>query len=395
MTHHTKNLKTETKLSSLGRDPLTHGRIVNTPIYPASTLVFDNLAALDSAFAGTYDKPGYARQGTPTTQALMDSIAALEGGETTVLTNTGLQAVICSLYTFLSPGDHLLIADTVYDPTRKFCNSMLKPWGVEVEYYDPALGGNISTLMRENTRVVYTESPGSLTFEMQDIPAIAAAAHDGGAIVIGDNTWGGLLNMRPFELGMDVSVQSLTKYPSGHSDLMMGAVTVRQPHAKRLQATHRTLGMCTNAQDAYYLLRGLRTLDVRLKRHEENGLKVAEWLRTRDEVQEVLHPAMPEAPAHDIFKRDFSGACGLFSVVLKPVSRKALAAMVDSLEHFAMGFSWGGYESLIVPCDPSPHRTATPWDKEGQLVRLHIGLEHPDDLIADLQAGFERMAKEA
>jgi len=329
--------------------------------------------------------------GTPTTWSLENAVAEIEGGYRCQVFPSGLAACAHAIQAFVKAGDHVLVTDSVYGPTRAYCDNVLKRFGVETTYYDPLIGSGISELIRDNTTVVFVESPGSQTFEIQDIPAIADAAHKSGAVVIMDNTWASPLFYKPFEHGVDVSVQASTKYIVGHSDVMMGTITATKEHWPAIQSCANLAGQTAGPDDVYLAQRGLRTLSVRLKQHMENGLKVAEWLKGRPEVHSVLHPALEDHPGHDLWKRDFLGASGLFSIQLKAVERNALAALLDNLELFGMGYSWGGYESLIIYADPSSYRTATKWDNTNPLLRLHIGLESPDDLIADLEAGFKRM----
>ncbi|MEP0707231.1 cystathionine beta-lyase [Parvibaculum sp.] len=379
--------KQDTLIVTAGRDPEANFGIVNPPVYHASTVLYPTLEAVK-----TRAQPvTYGRRGTPTTFALQDAIAELEGGHKTVLTSSGLSAVTTALLAHLKAGDHLLMTDSAYQPSRNFCDRVLKRYGVDVEYYDPRIGKGIEKLLRPETAVVFTESPGSVTFEVQDLPAISEAAHRAGAIVMIDNTWASPLYFRPFDHGADISIQAVTKYLCGHSDVMMGAITTTEAAWKETLADHGAIGQCAGPDDIYLVLRGLRTLSVRLERHMETGLALARWLGERSEVAQVIHPALPDHPDHAIWKRDFTGASGLFSIELKPCSEKALAAFLDDLELFGMGYSWGGFESLIIPQYPKKMRTATEWTAEGQILRLHAGLEDMEDLIADLDAGFERM----
>ncbi len=379
-------LTPQTRLVTAGREFAEHG-IVNPAVYRASTITFPDVATLNSR-----NQPYvYGRRGTPTSRAFETAVAQLEGGFDSAAAPSGLMAVTSALLAFLKSGDHLLMTDTAYHPTRHFCDTMLKGLGIETEYYDPLVGGNIRTLMKPNTRVVYCESPGSQTMEVQNVPALADAAHKGGAICVLDNTWSGGHYFRAFEHGCDVSIQAATKYIVGHSDAMLGTVTCNKSVWGQFKEAYSTMGVFAGPDDMYLGLRGLRTLDVRLERHMRNAITIAEWFRSRVEVDTVLHPALTNAPGHEIWKRDFKGSSGLFSVVLKPASDKAVAALLDGLELFGMGFSWGGYESLVVPF--VPHRTATHWTAKGPCLRFHIGLEHTDDLISDLSAGFVRMGK--
>ena len=379
--------KVDTTIVTVGRDPEANFGIINPPVYHASTILYPTVAALK----GRNTKVTYGRRGTPTTFAFQDAVAELEGGYRSLVTPSGLSACSVSLLAHLKAGDHLLVTDTVYGPTRAFCDTVLTKFGIDVEYYEPNLGAGISDLMRPTTRVVYTEAPGSQTFEMQDIPAIAKAAHAGDATVIMDNTWASPYFCQPFELGADIAIQAATKYIVGHSDVMMGTITTNEETWRDTIKAHGTIGITAGPDDIYLALRGLRTLSVRLQRHMETGILLAKWLQDRPEVSRVLHPALPTDPGHEIWKRDFKGASGLFGVILKPVSETAIAAMLDNLELYGMGYSWGGYESLIIPAYPADNRTATNWAPEGPLLRIHVGLEDPGDLIADLEAGFDRL----
>ncbi len=379
--------KQDTLIVTLGRDPDANFGVVNPPVYHASTILYPTFKALKER----KQPVTYGRRGTPTTFALQDTVAALEGGHKTVLTPSGLAAVTTALLAHVKTGDHLLMTDSAYGPSRHFCDTILKKNGVDVQYYDPRIGAGIAKLMKPNTTVVFTESPGSVTFEVQDVPAIAKAAHAGGAIVILDNTWASPLYFKPFQHGADVSIQAVTRYLCGHSDVMMGAITANEAAWPATLAAHGALGDCAAPDDVYLVLRGIRTLAVRLERHMKTGIALARWLEKRPEVLRVIHPALESHPDHAIWKRDFTGASGLFSIVLNPCSDVALAALLDDLEFFGMGFSWGGFESLIVPQDLTGIRTATTFACEGPLLRIHAGLEDPDDLIADLEAGFARL----
>jgi cystathionine beta-lyase len=388
MSKRTRKQKDLTRLVQAGREPARQHGFVNTPIYRGSTVIFPTMAALEAnnqAFT-------YGRLGTPTVRALEEAIAELEGGHRTLMTPSGLSAIATSLLAFLAAGDELLMVDSVYRPARRFCDNVLARLGVTVTYYDPLIGAGIDKLITKKTKVVFTESPGSQTFEVQDIPAIAKAAHAGGAVVILDNTWATPLYFKPFAHGADVSIQAATKYIGGHADIMLGAVTTSERTAAAIAKTHEDLGLCVGPEDVYLGLRGLRSLGVRLERHQRSGLDLARWLAGRPEVARVIHPGLPGDAGHTLWARDFTGASGLFSIVLKPVPRAKLAAMVDGLSLFGMGYSWGGFESLILPFDPSAYRTATKWQAEGPALRLHAGLEDVEDLKADLEAGFARLA---
>lgn len=384
-----KSQKQDTRLAHAGRDPARFDGFVNTPIYRGSTVLYPTLQCLE---ANDQDY-SYGRLGTPTVDALQTALAELEGGHATLLTPSGLSAISATLLSFVSSGDHILVSDSVYRPTRRFCENVLKRLGVATTYYDPLIGGGIAKLLTDKTKLVVTESPGSQTFEVQDIPAIAEAAHKRGAVVIMDNTWATPLYFKPFSHGVDVSIHAATKYIVGHADAMLGVITTNKATRSAVARTHDELGLCPGPEDVYLGLRGLRSLSVRLARHQASGLEMAEWLAGRPEVAQVIHPARPGDPGHALWQRDFTGASGLFSIVLKPCSQAALAAMLDGLTLFGMGYSWGGYESLILPFDPRSYRSATTWQVEGPALRLHIGLEDVEDLKADLDAGFARLAK--
>ena len=384
----------ETLLSVMGRDPAANHGVVNPPVYHASTILHETAAALREATFGPreYGKTYYGRYGTPTTFPLQDSIAELEKGHRCYLFGSGKAAIVAALLAFVKSGDHVLMTDSAYGPTRGLANGLLKRMGIETTFYDPGLGAGIADLMRENTSVVVGESPGSLTFEIQDFPALAEAAHERGAVLIVDNTWASPLFCQPLALGADVSIQACTKYIVGHSDAMLGAVTTTDEHVEPVRRIFEELGAAPGPDDAYLGLRGLRTLSVRLHRHQETGLALARWFQTRSEVRRVLHPALEDDPGHALWKRDFCGASSLFGVVLEPVPEPAVDAFLDSLALFGLGYSWGGYESLALPTYPWKLRDATQWDPEYPLLRIYAGLEDPDDLIADLGRGFERMA---
>ncbi|MGQ0672154.1 MAG: cystathionine beta-lyase [Hyphomicrobium sp.] len=376
-----------TRVIHAGRDPAAQHGFVNPPVYRGSTVLFPSVSALE-AKAQPYT---YGRRGTPTVRALEQAIAEIEGGAETRLTASGYQAVTSAILAFVESGDHILVVDSVYQPTRQFCDLMLAKLGVETEYYDPLIGAGIASLLRPNTRLVFTESPGSQTFEVQDIPAIASACKARGLWLLMDNTWSSPLYFKPFAHGVDVSIQAATKYIVGHADAMLGAVTSNARAARHVERSCGVLGVCPGSEETFLGLRGLRTLDVRLARHQSSGLSIARFLQERPEVARVLHPALPGDPGHALWTRDFSGASGLFSVILHPTPKSAIAAMLDGLQLFGMGYSWGGYESLVIPFDPTSYRTATHWTAEGPALRFHIGLEDVDDLKRDLTAGLERL----
>jgi cystathionine beta-lyase len=379
-------LKPDTKVTVGGRNPFAHHGYVNTPVYHASTLLYPTA----EDFLARRGQYAYGRRGTPTSEALERAIREIEGPACAgvALLPSGLAAISTAFMSVLQAGDHALVCDSAYGPARRFCDTVLARYGVTTSYYDPVIGAGIAKLMQPNTRVVFTEAPGSLTFEMQDIPAIAAVAHANGALVLMDNTWASPLYFKALEKGVDLSIQSATKYIGGHSDLMLGTVSANKETLQRLKDTAYGMGLCVGPDDMNLGLRGLRTLAVRLARHHQSGLAVARWLEQRPEVLRVLHPALPSNPGYAIWRRDFTGACGLFGVVLKPVPQKAVLAFLNALSLYGMGASWGGFESLAIPYDVTPYRTATKWAPGGPSLRFHIGLEDVSDLIADLERGF-------
>ncbi|MDE2385510.1 MAG: cystathionine beta-lyase [Alphaproteobacteria bacterium] len=379
-------LKPATRIATTARDYAEHG-MVNPAVYRASTITFPTVESLHNRSQHYV----YGRRGTPTSLAVESAIAELEGGFACKVAPSGLAAITAALLAFLKAGDHLLITDTVYAPVRHLCDSLLKGLGIETTYYDPLAGEKLRSLIQPNTKVLYLESPGSQTMEVQDVPQLSRLAHEAGAIVMIDNTWGAGHYFKAFTHGCDISIQAATKYITGHSDCMLGCVTCNEATWPRFKEVYETMGLFAGPDDMYLALRGLRTLDVRLERHQRSALAVAEWLRGRPEVETVLYPALSNAPGHALWKRDFTGACGLFSIILKPAKAEAVAAMLDGMELFSMGYSWGGFESLIVPF--KPERSATQWTTQGPALRLHIGLEHPDDLIADLASGFARLSQ--
>lgn len=390
-------MKKDTKVIRAGHDKKRNAGIVNTPVYHASTVVFENMAALHEAqekvFRQRQKHLFYGRRGTPTHWTLQEAMSDLEGAADTFLTPSGLSACTLAILGCVKTGDHMLVVDSVYEPTRSFCENFLKNFGVETTYYEAGVGAGIAALMKPNTTVVFCESPGSHTFEMQDIPAIAKAAHEKGALVLDDNTWASPLFCQPLKLGADISIQAATKYIVGHSDAMVGTISVNEAALPGVTKSVNAIGITLAPDDAYLAMRGLRTLSVRLKQHEKNGLIVAEWLEKQPNVKRVLYPALPSDPGHGLWKRDCSGASGLLGVVFKRTSPEAVTAMIDGMKLFSLGFSWGGYESLIAPSNPVKGRTAKPWTEPVPGIRLHIGLEDPEDLIADLQEGFVRFEK--
>lgn len=388
----TRRPPSATRFGHAGRAPFDHHGILNPPVYHASTIVAPTLADWQAVPPPGPGRYSYGRTGTPTSDAFERPLAELEGGFAAVSVSSGLAAVTTALMAVLRAGDRVLMADSVYGPTRRFAQHGLAPFGVETVFYDPLIGAGIAELIDERTRAVYLESPGSLTFEMQDVPAIAAEARRRGAVTLFDNTWATPLYFRPIEHGVDYVIHAATKYICGHSDVMLGAVVARDEALyEPLKRTQVMLGQCAGPDDLYQGARGLRTLPVRLARHQDSALAVADWLAKRPEVARVLHPGLPGDPGHALWRRDFDGASGLFTVELKPVPPAAVAALVDGLKLFPIGASWGGYESLIMPALPAKVRSVTSWAGTGPLLRLHIGLESVDELIADLAAGLDRL----
>ena len=390
MTDHSSHTgaQAQTLVTHVGRDAKLSQGLVSIPPYRGSTVLFDTVEQMK----GASGHRAYGRWGTPTNRALERALAELEGGANAMLTPSGLSAITIALLASVKPGDHILVSDSVYPPTRTFCDTVLKQMGVATTYYDPLVGAGIKDLLQPNTSVVYTESPGSGTFEVQDIPAICAAAHAAGARVLMDNTWGTALCFNALRHGVDLSIHSLTKYVVGHSDALLGAIVVRDREVYRqVRGFHGAMGITVGPDDAFLGLRGLRTLAVRLRQHQENALAVAQWLREQPLVREVLYPALPGAPGHELWKRDFEGASGLFGVILKDASDGAVAAMLDGMRWFGMGFSWGGFESLVIPVKPGGYRMSSPLRHGEACLRIHVGLEHPQDLIADLRDGLQRL----
>ena len=391
MTKSTKDgrakMGSRTRLVHAGRAPFENHGFVNTPIYRGSTVLYPNVEELYAR----RQRYVYGTKGTPTTDSLEEAWSELSGAAGTVLAPSGLSAIALALFTVARAGGHVLVTDSAYRPTRAFCDGMLAKLGVETTYYDPLIGAGISALMRDNTLAVVVEAPGSQSFEMQDIPAIAAVAREKGACVIMDNTWATPLFFPPHERGVDLAIEAGTKYLSGHSDLLLGLVSANAEWFPRLRETYDTMANCAGPEDVFLALRGLRTMELRLREAERQGLALATWLQARPEVSRVLHPALPDDPGHAIWKRDFLGSSGLFSVILKPASKKAVAAMLDGLELFGLGYSWGGFESLVVPFDCASYRTATRWTPEGPALRFSVGLENIEDLQDDLDRGLARL----
>jgi len=389
------DLRRNTQILHVGRDPDANHGVVNPPVYHCSTVIFKTLDALletrrDRA-SGAYEGFTYGREGTVTTRALEDAMTLLEGGYRAVVTSCGLGAICAALTAFLSAGDHLLIVDSLYGPARAFCEDFLKKFGVEVTYYPPSIGAGIEALMQPNTKVVYLESPGSLTFEITDVPAITAICRQRGITTIMDNTWASPVCFQPLKHGVDVSINAATKYISGHSDLMLGVAVCTEEAFVPVKKTASGSGYCGGPDDVYMALRGLRTLPLRMRQHQQSATEIASWLQQRPEVFRVMYPALPGDPAHELWKRDFTGASGLFGIVLNACTDRQFAAMLDGMKLFRLGYSWGGFESLCVPTYPSDLRSAQQWEAPGPSLRIHVGLEDVADLIDDLAAGFARL----
>ena len=392
-------MKRDTRIAHAGSHPEQQHGLVNPAVYRGSTVIFPTHEAYQRSRRHRYEMVSYGRAGTPTTMAFEEAMAELNGGHRSIAMSSGLAAVTAPLLAFLSAGDHVLVSDSVYGPSRVFCSKMLSRFGVEVTYYDPTIGAGIVDLLRPETRVIYCESPGSHTFEVQDMPAIAAAAAahpspSGPVRVVLDNTWATALGFPAFERGVDVIVEAATKYIVGHSDAMLGVVTVRsEEDFLAVKRAAEAVGNCPGAEETYLGLRGLRTLAVRLKQIQANALAVARWLQDQPRVARVMYPPLPEDPGHALWRRDFTGASGLMGIVLdQSYEPDAIAAFLDGLALFGLGSSWGGYESLVLPFEPPKGRTATEWTEASPTLRFHVGLEDPEDLIADLAAGFERLA---
>ncbi|MCG9559026.1 cystathionine beta-lyase [Vibrio kanaloae] len=383
-----------TKLITAGRDKKWTNGVVNPPVQRASTVVFNTVEEKRKATVNRANKTlFYGRRGTTTHFAFQDAMVEVEGGAGCALYPCGTAAISNAILSFVETGDHILMVDTCYEPTRDFCETIMKKMGVETTYYKPTIGEDIKDLIKPNTKVLFTESPGSVTMEVQDIPTLARIAHEHEIIVMLDNTWAAGVNFSPFDFGVDISIQAATKYIVGHSDVMLGTAVANEKCWEQLREQSYLMGQCVSPDDAYLGLRGIRTLDVRLRQHAESSLKVAKWLETRPEVDHVRHPALESCPGHEFFKRDFTGGNGLFSFVLKNSNTKATTALLDGMTHFSMGYSWGGFESLILANEPSSFnslRTVANPNLEGTLIRVHIGLEDVDDLIADLEGGLER-----
>ncbi len=385
-------MKDATLLTTAGRDPQQQCGCVNAPVYRASTILFPTLKDWDTRSKSNHQDVVYGTMGTPTTFALADAAAKLEGGFGAVVCSSGLAAVSITLAALLAAGDHVLMTDSVYGPARRFCEQVLKRYGVETTFYDPMIGAGISELIRSNTKLVYLESPGTFTFEVQDVPAISKAAHDAGALAVIDNTWSGGLYFKPFEHGVDISIQAGTKYQAGHSDLVIGwAVARNQELFTLLKKEMHCYGDIAGPEECALTLRGMRTMGVRMEAQNKSALKVAAWLEKRPEVLGILHPALPGCPGHEIWKRDFTGSASLFGFILDTKEHEELEGFISGLRLCGLGASWGGYQSLVIPAWLS--RNVRPAPGEGTLIRLHVGLEDVEDIKTDLLNGFNNMKK--
>ncbi len=387
-------MRLETTLIHSEREPRKNKGIVNPPVYHMSTVLYDDIESFSKRGERRLSQTeiGYGAQGSPLSYSLGRMFSELEGGFGAVMTCTGLSAVSMALSAFLKAGDHLLMVDSVYNPTRHFCDYHLRRMGIEVEYYDPCVGQGIAQLLRPNTSVVYLESPGSLTFEVQDIPAIIQAVKGRSITTILDNTWSAGVFLKPLQMGVDVSLHAVTKYPAGHSDLVMGAIIAREEaHYLSLKETVLAFGETAPPDDSYLAMRGMRSMMVRLKHQEKAAITMAQWLQKQPQVKQVLHPALPSHPQHALWKRDFRGSSSLFGVILNTQNEAAYSRMLDPMALFKMGASWGGFESLILPVFPQETRSAVPWQAKELMVRVHIGLEHEEDLKDDLKKALERL----
>jgi cysteine-S-conjugate beta-lyase len=388
-----KSTRPDTLLTHAGRAPEANHGAVNPPVYHASTILHPTVAALEAAQKNRYNQVTYGRFGTPTTFAFEEAVAAVEGGYRAIAFASGAAACYAVLLAYLANGDHVLLPDSVYGPVRGFANAFLQRFGVTATFYDPLIGAGIAALVRPETKAIYLESPGSHTFEVQDVPAIVAVAQARGLATMLDNTWAAPLFFKPLALGVDVEIIAATKYIVGHSDAMMGVAVCTEASFPRVREMASLLGTHAAPDDCYLALRGLRTAGVRLRQHQAQALALARWLAERPEVTRVLHPALESCPGHALWQRDFTGSSGLFSIVLRPeIAKPAIDAMLDGMELFGMGASWGGFESLILPGHPERLRTVKPWH-DGALLRLHAGLEDQGDLLADLERGFARLAQ--
>lgn len=381
-----------TQLSMLGRNPDEQFGFVNAPLYKGSTIIYKTVDDLEHKRQRFH----YGTSGSPTIAHLEDAWTHLTGGAGTVLSPSGLGSVALALLSTTKAGDHILVPDTIYRPSREFCNSLLARFGVQTSFYDPLIGDRIDTLIQPNTAAIFMESPGSQTMEVQDVPGIVRVAKKHGIKTILDNTWSTPIFFDAHAHGVDISVEAGTKYLGGHSDILLGLASANENAWPALRATYDAMAMLPGADDCILALRGLRTLHLRLKEAERKALDLAEWLKARPEVVRVLHPALPDCPGHELWARDFKGSSGLFSVLLnEKYTRSGIASMLENMSIFSMGFSWGGYESLVVPFNCEKYRTATTWNPGGPAMRLQVGLEELDDLKHDLELGFERLRRDS
>jgi len=388
-----KHMKFDTRLVRSGSNPRDQGGAVNPPVFRASTIIFPTVEAMKESEKNKFDTTFYGVHGTPTSFALETAMAEVEEGYRAISVSSGLAAITTALISFLEAGDHLLMVDSVYAPTRNFCNTTLKRFGVKTTYYDPLIGSDIKNLLKPETKVIFTESPGSYTFEIQDIPSIVKVAHNHDIKVMIDNTWSAGQFFKPFNHKVDISIQATTKYQAGHADVILGHIITRTKEDwLKLKTNTGILGQAVAPDVCYLALRGLRTLSVRLEEHQKNALTIANWLKERPEVEKILHPAFSSCPGHEFWQRDFTGSSGLFSVILRDVNIEKVHKMLDNMEYFSMGYSWGGFESLMVYSDPSKIRTATKWRASGPLLRIHVGQEDVRDLIADLERGLNGLS---
>jgi cystathionine beta-lyase len=384
-------MKSETKLIHAGREDAKAAHIVNVPLFRASTVLFDDVADMDHSHHSNSRRMTYGRRGTPTLWSLQDAFADAHNAAGALACPSGIAAVTTACLSLLGAGDHALFADNVYGPTRILAKGLLPRMGIKVDFYDPMIGADIAQLIQPNTKVILLESPGSQTFEVQDAQALVAVARMHGIRTIIDNTWASPIFFKPLDIGIDVVVESATKFICGHSDANCGLIAANADTLAQILVTHGDSGQTCGPDDTYAAQRGLRTLAVRMERHQSAALDLAHWLKARADVRRVLHPALPDCPGHEFWKRDFKGSSSLFSIIVPPAPRRAIAAMIDGLKHFGLGYSYGGFESLAIPQSPRSDRTATKWIEDGQLIRIHVGFEHLDDLKADLSAGFDRL----
>jgi len=387
----TSSFGDETVLTHLGRNPKDQHGFVNTPVVRGSTVLFESLEELETGNR----QYAYGRHGNPTNDAVRDVITNLERADDTFLTPSGLNAISTVLTAVAHAGDHILISDSAYEPTRQFCESVLRPNKIDVEYYDPRIGGRINELIRDNTTAILTESPGSLTFEVQDLPAIATARGDREIAIIADNSWATPLYYKPLDLGADIVIHAGTKMFVGHSDVLFGTISTNAKWTSKVRSTYKALGVCVSPEDSFLVARGLRTLSLRMKEHERRALELAKWLENNPLVEKVFHPALEQHPDHEVFLRDFTGSGSLFAFTLKNAPKKAVSNMLNHMRLFGMGYSWGGFESLILPVTIKNQRSATQWQEEGNLFRLHIGFEDIHDLKSDLEDAMQRYAEAA